>query len=326
MAEIASTFQQAMRLSWLRGISSVSGSPVRTLRSWIMEDTYSFQTPPGRSMFDLFVPDVAPLIEAYASDANRMSCSAFETIVSIAAIPELRRSLAWLAIKCYYAAFYSAHAFLRLQGISCTQLDSSEVIRIASVAQAYGFGGSRISAGFHSVSFSPDRRSLAFRNAGKDGGGSHEALWFEFEKALAKVEDVITASPLLADERLPVLTKLNDLRKILFNAGCRRANWLSKIRNEINYRHAHGVWFPHRSSNNINRYLDLIRTSLSIDPSQNELDEDETLESFVKVCLFIVNVTRCTVIDMAKSHPTGDSFQSAGPMIVLQRGRLARSA
>ena len=114
-----------------------------------MQGTYSFQNAPATKTFEIFVPDQSRLVEAYAFDANRMSCGAFETILSIAPIATMRRSLAWFAIKLYYAAFYSAHAFLRFQGVSCTQLQIRETSHLAAVARAYGYGaGAKFSSRF----------------------------------------------------------------------------------------------------------------------------------------------------------------------------------
>jgi hypothetical protein len=325
MRRAASIFEQAIRLSWLRGINSVSDSPARDLRDWLVEGTYSFQSAPKSKQYDIFVPDSGGLLEAYAFDANRMSCAAFESIVSIASIPTMRRSLAWLAIKSYYAAFYSAHAFIRLQGVSCTQLTNRETSQLASVAQAYGYGAAvNISSGFYSMFYDPNGKSLSFMNTGADGGGSHEILWFEFDKGLARLQAAIAASSFLFSEKTVLISKLTLVRKILCTAGCRRANWLSKVRNEITYRQSMGVWFPHRVANNVDRLLGIIHQYLSVDPLDNELDEAETLDGFIKLCLFVVNITRVTIIDMSILHPSERSFQDTGPMIVLRRARLLR--
>jgi hypothetical protein len=61
--------------------------------------------------------------------------------------------------------------------------------------------------------------------------------------------------------------------------------------------------------------------NLSCDPLTGDLEEEVTLEAFVKICLFVINITRVTIIDMANLQD-GNSFQDAGPMIVLRRARL----
>jgi hypothetical protein len=323
VARARSIFEQALGLTWLRGINSVSGSPTEDIREWIVQSTFSFQAAPQRTSFDIFTPDTQRLVEAYAYDANRMSCGAFETIASIAAIENMRRSLAWLTIKCYYAAFYSAHALLRLQGISCTQLDNRQSSRLAAIAQAYGFPPT-IPSGFHSILFHPDTKIVSFVNAGIRGGGSHAFLWAEFDRALFRFESQIERSGLLTPDKLKVSSKIAVLRGMLRNAGMQSPNWLSKMRNDITYRHDYGVWYPHRSSNHVEDCLDEIRRSLSIDPLENELNAGDTLNDFIQLCLFIVNLTRTTIIDMSKVHPLGTSFQDIGPMILLRRAKMLR--
>ena len=98
-----------------------------------------------------------------------------------------------------------------------------------------------------------------------------------------------------------------------------KANWLSKVRNEISYRHSLGVWFPHRAANNIDHFMGLIRKYLLADPLENELEDAEKLVRFIKTCLFVVNITRATIADMSTLRPDGQSFQNAGPTVVLRR-------
>jgi hypothetical protein len=230
----ASLFEQAVRLTWLHGIHAVSLTPSIDLRNWLMHSTYSFQVAPTPKTFQVFVPDPSSLVEAYAFDANRMASSAFESVASIAAIQTMRRSLAWLAIKCYYAAFYAAHAFTRFQGTSCTQLDNRETSRLAAVSQAYGFTPkATISSGFYTITFGTASNTLVFENSGVTGGGSHETLWMDFANSLTRLKDRISSSTLLSGDKGSLIKKIDQAKQILYSGGSKNANWLSKIRNNI---------------------------------------------------------------------------------------------
>jgi hypothetical protein len=323
MARPPSSFEQALRLGWLNGLSALTGSPAHGIRDWLVNGTYAFQNAPSATAFEFFAPNVIEPVQAYAHDANRMSCGAFESIISIAPVAHMRRSLAWLALKAYYAAFYSAHAFLRLQGNSLTQLDARETTRIASVAQAYGFATARtISTGFHKIHFDPGTKLLRASHSGARGGTSHEILWSEYSAALHNLIRNVQSSSLLSSDRTAVTSKLQAVLKLLSQSRSTNGNWLSKIRNEINYRHSLGVWYPHPATNNIEHYMALIRTELRCDPMDSELDQDVGLEAFMKLCLFVVNLTRVTIVDMSNLHANRASFQEAGPMVVLRNARL----
>jgi hypothetical protein len=324
MARPPSNFEQALRLGWLNGLSTLEGSPAHGMRDWLVSGTYAFQIAPTPRSFEFFAPNIHEPVQAYAYDANRMSCGAFESIMSIAPVAHMRRSLAWLALKAYYAAFYSAHAFLRLRGTSLTQLDAREVTRIASVAQAYGYRSARaISAGFHRINLDSNAKLIKASHIGVSGGGSHEILWAEYSAALRELMVEVRNSGLLSSDKAAVTSKLNQVLKLLSQSNSANGNWLSKIRNEINYRHSLGVWYPHPATNNVERYMTLLRSELRSDPMDNDLDHDDSLDAFMKLCFFVVNLTRVTIVDMSNLHANRTSFQESGPMTVLRSARLA---
>jgi hypothetical protein len=323
MADSPSAFALALRLNWLDVFPRITGQPSQSLRDWVADSDYSFPGPPSQKNFEVFVSDLESIVRAFAFDANRMSCSSFESILSISPVVLLRRSLAWLSIKSYYAAFYAAHAFIRYHGVSCTQLDSRETSRLAAVAQAYGFSTAKnISTGFYTIALNSAKRTVKFEN-GLHGGGSHETLWVKYTTVIRELLLSIESSDLISADKVAVSAKLDALLKVLTNASAIAGSWPSRVRNEINYRHGFGVWYPHSETNDVDYYMRLIRSIFSSDPSAIELGDDESFESFVRLCFFIVNMTRVTAIDMARLHGGGKSFQEAGPMVILRRGRMA---
>jgi len=321
MAQV-SALVRAVRLGWLDKISDVPEAPPRDIRSWIGSGNFSFLVEPQPKGFQIFVPDGEHLTGSFAFDANRMSTSAFESVLSIAPVRTVPRSLGWFAIKSYYAAFFAAHAFLRLEGISCTQLDTAEVSRLAAVAQAYGFGSARnLASGFYTLMFDSAQRTLRFDKAAS-GGGSHETLWLCYLAAIRDLAKKTERSDILREEKKVALDKFGLLAKILTNMSHGGGSWLSHMRNQINYRHHFGVWFPHSHLHDADSYFRLIKSIFSRDPVDNELSEQEDLDAFIKVCMFIVNLTRATILDMA-AVCDGRSFQEDGPLPLLRLGRMA---
>jgi hypothetical protein len=231
--------------------------------------------------------------------------------------------MAWLGVKLYYAAFYAAHALLRMQGTSCTQLDGREVFRIRSVARAYGAEGSDLlSAGYYYAAFDPSQNIIELNKANAQGGGSHEILWARYNQQIANLVRLVEQSDLLIEDKRPIVIKLKDLQRALGTRNFVRGNWLSAVRNEINYRHAHGVWYPHSHKTDPDDYIRLVRQSLTRDPAANDLPQEDTFDAFVKCCIFVIALTKSTVTDMASRHPEKRSFQNDGPMKVLRYARL----
>lgn len=290
---------RALRLSWTRGINNVSGPVTYGLRDWLLTGNYSV-TSASSNLFSLRYADPDDVLRAYGYDANRMACGALESILSISKVISLERSLAWLAIKLYYAAFYSAHSLMRLQGVSCTQLDSKEANKVSSVAQAYGItGAASLNSGFHVARIDPFSGTIEWTKLGSTGGGTHESTWSEYLRQLNEMTKLISNSNLLRRDKVAIANKLTDFRDVLTQSNCRSGNWLSRVRNDITYRHGQGVWFPHANSNDADKYLRLITQYLTQDPYLNDIEKDDSFEAFVKACLFVTSITKATLLDMA---------------------------
>jgi hypothetical protein len=111
-----SIIEDISRPFWLMGLNQVSGPKLKGIGGWICDEEYQVYTPVTRTSFVLSFGDGESLLDAFAGDINRIGSASFESAVGIVRTNPLRKSTAWLIIKTYYSAFFSAHALLRMFG------------------------------------------------------------------------------------------------------------------------------------------------------------------------------------------------------------------
>ncbi|MES2332638.1 MAG: hypothetical protein V4539_23725 [Bacteroidota bacterium] len=109
--------------------------------------------------------------------------------------------------------------------------------------------------------------------------------------------------------------------------GSNNGGWLSRIRNDINYKHLHGTWYPYNDSkkyySELNKFLNDWKSSpLSIELS-NLVGKE--LVRFISTCQFLIGVSREVSIDMSKRCSVGKSFQLNGSLSLLNVAKV-RSA
>jgi uncharacterized protein (UPF0332 family) len=218
------------------------------LRAWLANRDYSIVKNITSSSFTLLHKSEYNFFTALANDCNRMSQASFETISSIQPNLQLPKSLAWCVIQTYYAAFFAAHAILRLFGWSCSQLEADHVLKVLELAQLTSCDANinQISCGFYVAKYDRKTRHVAFEKV-KD---SHADTWASFSSLLFELFDQIQDYTVgISKHKLDAMDILSDLRQRLTqNGSCSRGNWLSVMRNDINYKHSHGVWFPYPSA------------------------------------------------------------------------------
>ena len=217
------------------------------LRAWIAKRDYLLSQEINSCGFSLTYNSTSLLSTSLANDCNRMAQAAFESISSVHSNSYLPKSLAWPVVRVYYASFFAAHSILRLFGRSCTQLDSVHVQKVLELAQATNQLGAvnKIGSGFYFAKTNSTERQIVFSKM-KD---SHADTWFAFYELLTDLIEKIPEATGLSQHRLEAMENLGDIKKAISRSGaCNRGNWLSQVRNAVNYRHTYGVWFPYRNA------------------------------------------------------------------------------
>jgi hypothetical protein len=262
--------------------------------------------------------DTNPVALALAADACRLSCASLQTM-SLAADEMIERdSMAWSLVKLYYSAFYAGNALIRLLGESCSYFDRQHALRVNQLAIALQRVPSfRIDGGLYRCVIDPTGTSFTCVRARGGGGGAHEAFWDVFGLKMQSVAAAILAGPLLRTDAQSVFVQLEKFRELIRRRNCH--SWLSAIRNEVQYRHEHRVWFPEQLRANDRTMLSRRAARWSDDPMTIGFDSSHgVLGEFVGCCSFIVSLCHALLIRIAERSSVGTrSFIRMGPMAFL---------
>jgi hypothetical protein len=259
---------------------------------------------------------------AYAADINRFGNAALESLNEIHYKPLFSKSHSWKCIKAYYAAYYSVQALLRMHGISCTHFERDNLNRIESIAEIWGMQcGITIEKGYYRCNIDSSGKEILCNKIVATGSrGSHEQLWSVFLSHLEYIISELSKSTVSSDMQ-KVLSKLLDLKNTLTSYGANGGNWLSKVRNEINYKHVKGLWYPFR---NAEKYFDKIESIAKNwvempDVLDLSVNNDKPILQFMDTCIFLVSLYLNSAKNMDKFCPKGKSFQSQGVLSLVNK-------
>lgn len=255
------------------------------------------------------------VIGALASDCCRFSFAAFQTISPVATEIIQRDTVAWSLVKVYYAAFYAGHALIRIFGEACSFFDRQHAARLTQLGEILGREWSfDIDAGLYRCTLTPSATALKCRKT-RGASGIHQAFWTVFGLHLQRLSEVTLTGALVAADAQAVFAQLDALVEILR----RRTgySWLSGIRNDLQYRQSHGVWFPARLRQQERQSLSRLISDWQRDPMEIDLDMRRfgLLGDFVAACIFIVALCHTMLVRIAERSAAGPkSFVQLGPM------------
>lgn len=312
-----SVFSDLLRSHWLLGINEVSTVGDSGLASWLGRRNFVIHSPIAATGFELqpvVFDDIAP---AYAFDASKMSSASFETMAGIGEVRGLPKSLGWFIIQQYYASYFAAHSIMRMLGRNCTMIEGSEIAAVNRIASLYGMSATTANSGYYLAKADHNQGTISFSKM-PSGLGSHEFLWREFVILMEDIKASIPNSRLLATDKASALGILNKITEILSREGSAHGNWLSRVRNNTNYRHDYGSWHPYRSRSKYYEGLMGISSKWVDDPAKIPLtgSKDRDLENFTHATTFIVSLNREMVFDMNSRHSERKSFHKNGSLTI----------
>jgi len=313
-----STLADYIRPFWIKGINEVNKNVKKTLQGWILDKDFQVYSQIEASSAILNVSNEHPLVESFAADCTRMAIAAFESIEGITQYNKLPRSSAWFLIRLYYSAFFSAHAILKMLGISITQLDNSQTNAIEAIADLYGNqNGRSLSKGLYLLKYDSITKSLTLIKT-DSADGSHGVLWNIFYEEIRNITSSIlsTQSSLVVTQR--VAAKLYDLSEALSNQSSLNGTWLSNIRNRINYRHEFGVWFPYENRVDYLDYVFSMKELWKQDPLNiNIWSRGRDIQKFIEAASLVISICRVMCDDMSNRCSHGQSFHTYGCLNLL---------
>lgn len=293
------------------------------LKGWIANQNYFIDVDIQKSDFILRVSDPDEVKRALANDLNRMAIAAFESAAGVATEMTLPRSLAWGSIRSYYASFFAAHAFMRLYGTACSQLDSEHVNAIYKSATMFGKTGglTSLESGFYSIEIDSNFATIRFRKL-KD---SHKDTWAVFLALIKLLDANIPSTTALSKHKVEASSLLTELQTGITQARCSQGNWLSAMRNSINYRLTHGVWFPYSAKVARIELLDSASRNWLNTPSYcASISHQGELDSFFGITALIVSLLRELVTAAAQLSDPLNPVMKNGCLRLLNDIRAIR--
>lgn len=262
------------------------------IKGWVANQKYFVDPGMSSTCFTLRTQDSEGLRAALANDCNRMSMAAIESICGVQAELLFPKSSGWPTIRSYYAAFFAAHALLRVFGYSFSQLETEYTKKIFEVAEALNVhGGLRnIENGFYKIKIDNHFTTLIFEKQ-KD---SHKDMWRGFLALIEQLIDDIKKTTAISDHKIKAMDLLIEVRRSVTKNGSRSmGNWLSELRNQVNYQHLHGAWFPYEVGAVNRRMVEAISSSWKKPTDTfNTLSRQRELEIFFESTALLLSLLR----------------------------------
>ncbi|MED5520249.1 hypothetical protein [Alteromonas macleodii] len=302
-----------LRAHIVPGLTNVEAIPQMTYRGWIASKSYKMTTPLQSKEFVLDVYSHEQLLQPYAYDINRMATSSFESMHGISPDEGLPKSVGWLIIRSYYSAYFSMQAILRLFGISCSQFDANESRAVTNIAQMYSLqNGNTAASGYYKCQYDPTSSKVCCKQL----SNTHQDVWKSFYELIDDLATKVASSDFRKIDRDSAIEYLFKLREGLsFRKALNNGNWLSKVRNEVNYTHSMGAWFPYSNSSNEHQKMFRLIKCWKQAPSQEIINSnlaqcDQLL--FVSTCVSIVSLCYGLLADLNTIND--NSFLKYGAM------------
>jgi hypothetical protein len=253
-----------------------------------------------------------------AFDICRMAAASFETMQNIQKSSTLPKSIGWLAIKSYYAAFFSAHSIMRCFGYLCSQLERGHVAQLNSFGQAIGLSNQiQPEAGFFSGVYSQNNRNLQLKKM----KNTHEDTWRTLVDCLNEVSQNVLNVTGLSTKKQQVSADISDLIvKITDNGRMTNGSYLSQFRNSVNYRHEHDSWYPYgKRSIKAEKIVSMMTTwDSQKDVSFHVWKESRESYDFFSACRDLVNLNLLLVQVLIANSTSNKNLYARWPEKLLR--------
>lgn len=311
-----------IREKWITGINAISSVSAIGLAETLLTKAYMLEEAnPSISLLFKIPQQDLDLPQSFALEAARFSNATFESLLDAKPATTNEKSLGWPLIRTYYAAFFAAHALLRICGESVTFLTTKQTNKINQVAQIYTGQTSNFSNGIFHFKITNSSQKIQLTQLSR-GGGSHEDFWKIFYKFLIEVEDVLAKKFASSPDAITAIKTSQSLRKSLSRENCSQGSWLSQSRNSINYRHEYGVWYPYKINRqkaaSIARSFD--NWQLEDSDWETKISNTDFTEAHLSNSHAIAALLTCSLKDLAKRNTSqGKSFVDKLPFALLRQ-------
>ncbi|MEW8201960.1 MAG: hypothetical protein AB2697_23105 [Candidatus Thiodiazotropha endolucinida] len=251
---------ELLRPILLQGLLSTEVPPVSLdFKQWVSGGNYIVRDIPSRKTIKIEVNNDYSFNHMITFDSCRMACASFETMNNIQSISSLPKSIGWIAIKSYYAAFFSAHSIMRCFGYICSQLKREHIEQLNNYGLAVGLTHSfQPEAGVFAGEFEPTSRILLLKKM----NNTHEDTWNTLVTCLKMISTKVLSVSGLSTHKQQISSVIDDIViKLTDDGRLAKGNYLSQFRNAVNYRQEHDAWHPYgKNSIKADKVVNLLST------------------------------------------------------------------
>lgn len=160
-----------------------------------------------------------------------------------------------------------------------------------------------IAGGLHLVTVQSSGTNLSLSPIPSSKGGTHEIFWDLFNREAQRVGSEVLSLNLPRQTAQQCSTKIDEILRVM--APKNQKSWLSQIRNEIQYKHEHRVWWftkaAHRPDAEV---LHSVMGRWRGDPMEIDLlSPCDDLRIFITSCTFLVSFCHALLEEVA-THRT----------------------
>jgi hypothetical protein len=267
-----------------------------------------------------------PITSSLSSEFCRLSSAALQSALSIDGEIDDRDRIAWAMIKLYYSAFYAGHALIRLFGGTCSYFGRAHTMRLMELGSARGKTPAfKLDSGFYNCTVKSAGTAMTCIKVSGSSGGAHDAFWDTFQRHIKALSAKVLNGPMIPIDAQAVFAQLHAFTTLTARQG--NLNWLSGIRNDLQYRHRHDVWFPFAVAKRERQSLGRTVAQWMDDPMQISLSRSRIgpLGDFCSACAFVVALCRAMLARLSALAPQRlKSFVYFGPVSFLNYAKLSR--
>ena len=221
---------------------------------------------------------------------QRFACSGYESFIQSRTVDRASFSPAWQAIKAYYAAFFFAHALLRSQGLVIARIDGPLRKRLQELMGAFGVDPALLVSGDYEVAhvtLGSGQYELHIERK-EVSGGAHQLIWKLFGDYL---EQLLTSETSRGMPNTVELARdITDLTRNFKAMNSESYQWLSTVRNLINYQHEYRAWYPSPKNTEARKAFEQFS---AVEWSSARLDLDPRnapIRSFANVAAYVCGI------------------------------------
>lgn len=327
---------EVTRPLWLESLNGVAKRPAKALTAWICDENFTLTAAVPPPVLPATLPSGAELLafsqdlllESIAFECGRFAAAAIESYSGNSGHKAFPKSYAWLLIKDYYAAYFAAHSLMLFFGRGVVQLQSEQTRSIDRVHNISFGTNAGLGQAQYNIQCNPRPLRLMLTLI-TGNSGSHGKFWESFGAFLQWLAHEVLGLHGKTVDQQAVSAKLDDLRAILQAEGAKNYSWLSRMRNEVNYKQAFAVWHPYKGQPPGFSKLTAPVSHWDMDPLAVSLTIGggrERVLIFHSACQFILSACIDVSREMAFRCPVGQSFLNYSILDIIDRTNLCQSA